>query len=123
MNAVITGQHADTSAATPVTAKKRTRIVEIDASFSALFDELSEVSLARMEAERREKEIKELLKATIPMNADKSETVVVRAGGKIRAKVSLRGRSGLDAKKLLEAFPEAYAAVATETTYQVITPA
>ena len=123
MNAVITGQHADTSAVTPVVAQKRTRIVELDESFNPLFDELSEVSLARAEAERREKEIKDLLKSQIQGPEDKMETVVLKAGGKIRAKVGLRGRTSVSAKDLLAAFPEAYAATAKESTYEVISPA
>lgn len=123
MSAVITGTHADTSATPATVAKKRTRIEELDASFSPLFDELSEVMLARKEAETREKELKAEILAAITGPTDKLETVVVKAGGAIRSKISMRSRTNLDGKKLLEAFPEAYSAVSAESSYSVVSPA
>jgi Zn-finger domain-containing protein len=120
MSAVITGKHAGTSAPA---AAKRTRIVELPDHFGPMLDELSEVSLARAEAERREKEIKEAIKAEAGVNLDKLETLVVKVAGRIRAKIGLRGRDNANLKLLREAFPEAYASVVTESEYQVVSPA
>ena len=122
MSAITAAKHAADNAAQTVTTK-RTRIVELDESFSPLFDELSEVSLARKEAEQREKELKAEILAQTGMNADKLETIVVKAGGKIRAKIGLRLRTNISAKDLQAAFPEAYEATKSETEYQVVTPA
>ncbi len=115
-------KHASSNVA-PTVAKKRTRIVELDGSFAPLFDELSEVALARAEAERREKELKAEILAAAGMNADRLETLVLKVAGVIRAKVGLRGRTNISAKDLQAAFPEAYEATKSETEYQVVSPA
>lgn len=109
MSAITAAKHAADNAAQTITTK-RTRIVELDESYSPLFDELSEVSLARKEAEQREKELKAEILAATGMNADKLETIVVKAGGKIRAKIGLRARTNISAKDLQAAHaPEMHA--------------
>jgi hypothetical protein len=122
MSAITAAKHAADNAAQTV-LRKRTRIVELDESFSPLFDELSEVSLARAEAERRERELKAEILSAAGMNEDRGETLVVKAGGKIRAKVGMRLRTGVSTKDLQAAFPEAYEATKSETEYQVVSPA
>lgn len=122
MSAITAAKHAADT--TPVSlVKKSTRVIELDESFSPLFDELSEVALARAEAERREKELKAEILAQAGMNKDRGETIVLKAGGRIRAKVGMRLRTGVSTKDLQAAFPEAYEATKTETTFQVISAA
>lgn len=114
------GRHADTQVTSPV---KRNREVQLDESFGPLLEELSEVRMTKAAAEAREKEIKDQLKAEAGPNADKLETLVIRIGGVIRAKITMQSKKGVDAKKLKEAFPEAYEACETDTEYQVVKPA
>ena len=120
MTVTTAAKHAANTTAAPT---KRHRTVELDASWGPLLDELADVKLTKAEAESREKEITAQLKAAAGPNADALETLVVRVAGVIRAKISLRTRKGVDAKKLREAFPEAYEACETETEYQAVNPA
>lgn len=113
-------KHAADTTAAPT---KRTRTIDLDASWAPLLNELADVKLTKAEAESREKEITAQLKAEAGMNTDRLETLVVRVAGVLRAKISLRARSGIDAKALQAAFPEAFEACKTETEYQVVAPA
>lgn len=102
---------------------KRNTVVELDESYGALCNELADVKLTLSEAKAREKEITDELKLAAGMNKDKGETLVVKIAGVIRAKINLRGRSGVDAKMLQASFPEAFEACKTETEYQQISAA
>jgi len=113
-------KHAADTTAAPT---KRTRTIELDESWKPLLDELADVKLTLSEAKSREAEITSQLKAEAGMNTDRLETLVVRVAGVLRAKISLRARTGVDAKALLAAFPEAYEACKTESEYQTVSPA
>lgn len=112
-------------AAAPVTTepKKRTTVTELPESYAAIFAELSEISLRKGELIDREKDLKQQIKDVVGEPLDKKHTIAIRVGGVLRAKIGLRGRSGLDSDKLRAAFPEAYESCQTETEYAVITPA
>ncbi len=120
MTVITAAKHAANTTAAPT---KRTTIVELDASLAEVFNELADVKLTLSEAKTREAELVAQVKAAAGMNKDKGETLVLRVAGVIRAKVSLRGRSGIDGKKLQEAFPEAYEACKISTEYQSVNPA
>lgn len=102
---------------------KRNTVVELDASYGTLLDELADVKLTLAEAEARKTEIVDTIKAAAGMNADKAETLVVRVAGIIRAKISLRGRETINAAILKESFPEAFEAARGESLYQAVNPA
>lgn len=108
------------SATTPVS--KATEVLDLDAALAPLFDELSNVKYVRQEAEKREKELKAQILASLPART-KGVKFVLRVGGVIRANVSLRSRTTIKNADLLAAFPEAYAACANETDYDVLDPA
>ena len=109
------GKHAAAPAVKP-----STEIFEMDERFAAIFDELSEVQLARKAAQDREKELKELIMAEVPEEQDKGVTFALRVANAIRGKVTVRVRTGIDQKTLMEVFPEAYEQVRTETSYKVL---
>jgi len=113
-------KHAAPTTAEPV---KRHREISLGSEWTDKLNELADVKLTLSEAKLREKELTDELKAAAGPNADKLETLVVRVAGVIRAKINLRGRSGIDKDKLQSAFPEAFEACQTETTYQQVNPA
>ena len=114
-------KHAATTTAT--TSVKRHRTVELPAGFGPLFDELADVKLTLAEAKARHDELTDIIKAEAGMNEDKKETLLVRVGGVLRAKIGLRGRTNISAKDLQAGFPEAFEACSSESEYQVVTPA
>lgn len=112
-------------AAEAVSSTPTTIVIEIDDSFAPLFAELAEASLARKEAENREKEIKALLMAEVPGVEDHGDKVTFALrtpSGGLRGKVTKRSRSSIDAKLLAESYPEAYEATLGSSSYQVFTP-
>lgn len=100
-----------------------TVIVDLDDSFLQVIAELAEVSLARKEAENREKELKALLMGEVPDVSEHGDGVTyafrTEAGG-LRGKVTKRSRTNIDSKTLREVFAEAYSAVASQSEYQVL---
>jgi len=106
--------HAARSTTAPA---KRTRTVELDATWAPVLDELTEVSAARKEAEDREKQLKDLLLEATGLPDDKDETILVRVAGKLRRKVSLRSRDSIPVKECAEAFPEAYDTLLRTSVY------
>lgn len=119
MTTITRGKHAASPVATIAT--KTTEIVDLDAEMTAVFDELSEATLARQLAESREKELKAMIMAMIPEDQEPHVTFALRVANSIRGKVSVRSRAGVDQKTLKEAFPEAYEATRTSSTYKVFT--
>lgn len=99
-----------------------TEVYDLPDEMAAKFDLLSNTRYARMELEKKEKAIKAEILATLPARK-KGVKFVLRVAGVVRANVSLRGRTNVSAKALAEAFPEAYNACASETTYDVVDPA
>ena len=85
------GKHAAAPAVKPAT-----EIFEMDERFAAIFDELSEVQLARKAAQDREKELKELIMAEVPEEQDKGVTFALRVANAIRGKVTVRTRTGVE---------------------------
>lgn len=88
----------------------------------AVVNELAKARLARIAAERQEKELKAKLFAMLPEHK-KGTKLVLKVAGAIRGTVSWRQRSGIDADLLLQGFPEAYDACRSETDYQQLNPA
>ena len=113
---------AKRAAQTVTSTKPKTVVIELDPSFAAAFDELSEVTLARKEAEDREKELKQLILSQLPPR-EKGVTLAVRVGTAIRAKVSMRSREVVSSKILKDAFPEAFQAASHVSEYDVVSPA
>lgn len=113
-------KHAADTTANPT---KRHTTVELDASFGPVCDELADAKLTLAEAKARVEELTNTLKAAAGMNEDKGETLLVRIGGVLRAKISLRSRPTINSKLLQESFPEAFEAVKGETFYQAVNPA
>ena len=101
------------------TTAKTVETVDLPDYLADVFDELSEVTLARQTAEAREKELKAEIMASIPEDQEQHVTLALRVKNAIRGKVSVRTRTGVDQKLLLSAFPEAHAATRTETQYRV----
>lgn len=101
---------------------KDTALLDLPNEMAAKFDELSLVRYARMEAEKREKELKKEILDSLP-EREKGVKFVLRVAGVIRANVSQRGKTTINARALLEAFPEAYEATKFETTFDVLNPA
>ena len=114
---------AASTVTTAVEPQKRTTVTELDPSFTALFDELSVVSLERANLEQREKDIKALILEQVGKPQDRKHTIAIRVAGAIRAKVGLRGRTNINAKDLQAGFPEAYEACKSETEFPVLSPA
>lgn len=105
------------SATTPKSAT-----FDLPGTMSGKFDRLSQVRNARLELEAEEKAIKGEILDMLPERA-KGIKFVLRVGGVIRANVSKGSRTNVKPTALLEAFPEAYEALATETFYDQVTPA
>lgn len=105
-----------------VSTTKDTALLDLPTEMAAKFDELSLVRYARMEAEKREKELKAEILDSLP-ERQKGVKFVLRVAGVIRANVSQRGKTTINPKTLLEAFPEAYEACKSETTFDVLNPA
>lgn len=105
------------SATTPDTA-----VFDLPSDMAAKFDELSNVRYARMELEKREKALKAEITDLLP-ERQKGVKFVLRVAGVIRANVRQDSKTNVSAKALLEAFPEAYEALAKESSYDVVTPA
>lgn len=106
----------------PVSVSTDTEVYDLPDDMAALFATLSEQRYIRMEAEKKEKAAKAAILAALP-DRKKGVKFVLRVAGVIRANVSLRSRVTVNAKDLLAAFPEAYAATSKETEYDVIDPA
>jgi len=120
MTVTTAAKHAADTTANPT---KRHRTVELDESYGPVCDELADAKLTLAEAKARVEELTGQLKAAAGMNEDKAETLLVRIGGVLRAKIALRGRQTINSKLLQESFPEAFEAVRGETTYQEVKPA
>ena len=99
-----------------------TAMFDLPADMAATFDALSEARYARMEAEKREKALKAEILAALPPR-EKGVKFVLRVAGVIRANVSTRSRTSVNASALLAEFPEAFQALATESTYDTVNPA
>lgn len=98
-------------------------VITLPKGFGEVIAELSEVSAARGALEKREKELKKELASVLPIQ-DAAEwpeghKVGLRVVGLkgILAKVSVRRRTNVSAKALEAEYPEAYAALKTETAY------
>lgn len=117
MTTITHAKHGVAPVAAPTS--KTIETVDLPENMAELFDELSEVTLARQTAEAREKELKAAIMASVPAEQHKNVTFALRVKNAIRGKISVRTRTGIDQKLLLAAFPEAHAATAKETEYRV----
>lgn len=110
------------SKAVLATSTPDTCVFDLPAEMGAKFDRLSNVRYARMELEKEEKALKKEIAAILPERV-KGVKFVLRVAGVIRANIRLDSKTNVKAAALLEAFPEAYEALASESSYDVLTPA
>lgn len=101
---------------------KDTALFDLPSDMASKFDELSTVRYTRMEAEKREKELKAEILDLLP-ERQKGVKYVLRVAGVIRASVTQRSKTNISAKDLLAGFPEAYEACKSETSFDVVNPA
>lgn len=114
-----TRRGAKPAAATVKVRTPKTYEVEIGKAGQYVLDKLANARQDRLQAEKIEKPLKEQLKEFYSEPAsklEKGDTLIVKALGVVRGRVTLRGfgRKEVDLDLLLQAFPEAYAACVSE---------
>lgn len=97
-------------------AKIENNSVELTPEWQALITEFIEHRTLLNELKKK----KEALEAEIKDFLDRNEADVATVDGKVRLEVSRRTRKGIDRNLLFEAYPEAYNATETESSYVVI---
>lgn len=90
------------------------KAVELNADTQAIIDQFVVTRTMITELEKTKKELEAQIKEVL------GDAEVGVVGGKIRIEASQRSRTGIDAKKLALAFPEAHEATQTSTNYVVL---
>lgn len=97
-------------------AKIENKSIELTPEQQALVNEFIEHRTLLNELKKK----KEALEAEIKDFLDSNEADVATVNGKVRLELSRRTRKGVDRNLLFEAYPEAYKATETESSYVVI---
>jgi predicted phage-related endonuclease len=95
-------------------AKVENTAVELNADTQAVINQFIATRTMITELEKTKKELEAQIKSVL------GDAEVGVVNGEIRIEQSKRSRSGVDAKKLALAFPEAYEATQTTTDYVVL---
>lgn len=112
-----------TAAATPEIIE-----VEVGRGGKHQIDMLANARQQRLAAEKVEEPLKDAWKRTwealVPENFKKGDTLVIKALGVVRGRVTMRSRGKtVDLDLLMQAFPEAYAACVSENESLQFDPA